>query len=113
MFTLAALFQRAISLSGAVLCGLSLTERTVQDGKDLITATGCMMANTDEMIKCLKERTVDELLDAANRIVSSLGTSSFAYHLFDYHFRIGSTVMIDPLMTFCSYFALRRQFSSS
>uniref|UniRef100_A0A183DIZ5 COesterase domain-containing protein n=1 Tax=Gongylonema pulchrum TaxID=637853 RepID=A0A183DIZ5_9BILA len=63
------LFQRAMSLSNPALGG-SFSEQVVQDGKEFIEATGCKLENNEKTMKCLKRLTIDELLDAQDRVVS-------------------------------------------
>lgn len=68
------LFKRAISLSGSALAKIALNERTVSDSRDLVNAAGCNDESFNKMLKCMKGKSVDALMDAVDTIVGQLLT---------------------------------------
>ncbi|CAI4225969.1 unnamed protein product [Auanema sp. JU1783] len=65
------LFNQAVEMSGSVFCEFSMSESVVEESKALIDAVGCTDASEEKVHDCLKERTVDELLDGVEKIGSS------------------------------------------
>ena len=64
------LFNQAIQLSGSIFSESNLDRNVVEDSKKLAKAAGCDQEDSKGLRDCIEIRTVDELLDAMEQIVS-------------------------------------------
>lgn len=64
------LFSQAIQLSGSIFSESNLDRNVVDDSRKLAKAAGCPQEDSKELRDCIEIRTVDELLDAMESIVS-------------------------------------------
>ncbi|CAB3397620.1 unnamed protein product [Caenorhabditis bovis] len=62
------LFAQAIQMSGSIFSENNLSQDVVEDSKELAKAAGCIQEDTKEIRECMESRTVDEILDAMEKI---------------------------------------------
>lgn len=64
------LFSQAIELSGSLFGEWACSNRVIQETEKLASLLKCDLADSKKMKKCLKEKSVGEILDAQDKIVN-------------------------------------------
>ncbi|KAM6937431.1 carboxylesterase 3 [Xenentodon cancila] len=67
------LFQRAIFQSGVATLGTYTSEHPMTNAKIVANITGCCDCSTEELVRCIKGKSVEELVDATKKLNIFLG----------------------------------------
>ncbi|XP_061577118.1 carboxylesterase 3 [Cololabis saira] len=67
------LFQRAIFQSGVATLGTYTSEHPLTNAKTVANMTGCGDRSTEELVRCMKGKSVEDLVDATKKLTIFLG----------------------------------------
>ncbi|CEF64127.1 Carboxylesterase, type B domain-containing protein [Strongyloides ratti] len=74
------MFKRTIQFSGSIFNDFGLSEQSEIYSKNLFESAGCLKKDNLQILQCMKEKTLDELYDAMDKV--GIHSSIFTDHMF-------------------------------